>query len=245
MELELYLAPLRKWWWLLIVSVVLAAGTSLFMVLQQPPTYLTTATLIVGRGFEDPNPDGSEIYISAQLAQTYADLAERRHVREQTMSVLGLDDLPKYISRQVPNSQLLEIIVEDTDPQRALVVANELANQVILQSPTATEPEQQERNDFIESQLASLQTKIEETELEILDKQNQLDSAFSAREINDLGVEIAAQQSKLATLQSNYASLLSNTGEGASNTVSIYEPASFPQRPSGPQKTKTVLSAAE
>lgn len=244
MDIELYLAPLRKWWWLLIVSVMLAAGTSYYMVLQQPSTYQATATLIVGRTFTDPNPDGSELYLGMQLAQTYADLAQRRQVREQTMTVLGLDALPNYFPHPVPNSQLLEIIVEDTDPQRAQVVANELADQVILQSPTAPRPEEQERSDFIEGQLANLQIKIEETESEILEKQNQLDAAFSAREISDLGGDIAALQSKLDTLQGNYASMLSSTSEGAINTVSIYEPAALPLRPTGPAKARTMLSAS-
>lgn len=244
MELSYYLAPLRKWWWLLLVSVVLAAVSSYFVVSRQSPVYEATTTLMIGRAFEDPNISGSELYLGQQLAQTYSDIARRQPVREQTMAALGLDWLPNYIARPVPNSQLLEIVVSDTDPGRAQAVANELANRLIMQSPTAPRPEEQERETFITDQLARLQTSIEQTEGEIVDRQNELEQAFSAREIADLEAEIAALQNKLATLQSNYANLLDNTQSGAVNTLSLIEPAGLPNEPVGPAKLQTVLIAS-
>jgi len=51
------------------------------------------------------------------------------------MAALGLKSLPGYTAKAVPNTQLLEIAVVDTSPQRAQAVVNELTNQLILQSP--------------------------------------------------------------------------------------------------------------
>src|SRR5688572_15231968 len=81
--------------------------------------YEAATTLMIGQGFEDPNPTGMEFALSQQLTETYADLVQRRPVREQTMTALGLDDLPTYSAQPLPNRQLLEIIVVDTDPQLA------------------------------------------------------------------------------------------------------------------------------
>ncbi|MGW8179183.1 MAG: polysaccharide biosynthesis tyrosine autokinase [bacterium] len=240
MELRRYFSPLLKWWWLLGISFVLAGASSYYVASQQPPIYRTSATLLIGRAFEDPNPTGSELYLSQELARTYADIAGRRLVRDQTMATLGLDQLPEYIARPVPNSQLLEIVVTDTNPQLAQAVANELANQLILQSPTAPGHEEQDRLAFINEQLSTLQVKIADTEADISEKEDALENAFSARDIADLEGEIAGLQSKLTTLQANYAGLLSSSGQGAINTLSLIEPATLPEQPSGPDRLRSV-----
>ncbi len=201
MELKHYLKPVLKWWWLLAVSAVITAGLSYFVISREPPLYQSTSTLMIGSAFNNPNPSGSELFLGQQLAQTYSDIAKRQPVKDKTMAVLGLDWLPSYFARPVPNSQLMEITVRDTSPERAQAVANELANQLILQSPTAPRPEQQEREAFIEDQLSSLQANIKQTEAEILEKGAELEAAFSAREIADLKTEINGLQSKLRTLQ--------------------------------------------
>jgi capsular exopolysaccharide synthesis family protein len=244
MELNVYFKPLRRWWWLLLASTLLAAGSSYWYVKQQPSLYEATTTLMIGQGFEDPNPTGMEFALSQQLTETYADLVQRRPVREQTMAALGLDDLPTYSAQPLPNRQLLEIIVVDPDPQLAKAVADELANQLILQSPTAPRPEDQEREAFVDEQLASLQTNIRQTESDIAAKRVELESAFSALEIRDLQNELAALQTKLDTLQSNYAALLANTSEGAVNTVTVIEPATLPLTPNDSEKPLLVLSAS-
>lgn len=199
---------------------------------------------MIGQVFQDPNPTGNDLYLSERLAETYADLVQRRPVREQTMAALGLRRLPAYFAQPLPNRQLLEIAVVDTDPQRAMAVANELANQLILQSPTAPRPEEQEREAFINNQLASLQTNIEQTEAEITAKQAALESAFSAVEISELQSEIEALQTKLVSLQDYFAALLANTSDGAINTIKVIEPATLPLRPNDSDKTVLVLSAS-
>jgi polysaccharide biosynthesis transport protein len=244
MELNVYLRPLRRWWWLLLVSTLLAAASSYWYVSQQPSLYEATTTLMIGQGFEDPNPTGMEFALSQQLTETYADLVQRQPVREQTMTALGLTELPVYIAQPLPNRQLLEIVVVDTNPQMAKAVADELANQLILQSPTAPRPEDQEREAFIDEQLTSLQTNIQQTQSDIATKRVELESAFSALEIRELQTELAALQTKLDTLQSNYAALLANTSEGAANTITVIEPATLPLEPNDSEKPLTVLSAS-
>lgn len=242
MELSRYLYPIRKWWWLLVISAVLAAASSYYMVSQQEPVYQATATLLIGRAFEDPNPSGSELVLSEQLARTYADISLRRPVRQQTMQALGLNYLPPYVVQPLPNSQLLEIRVTHNDPLLAQTVANELANQLIRQSPTSQGPDEMTRQAFVSSQLDSLQANIEETQQEILAKQADLEEAFSAREIADLQGDIAGLQSKLSTLQDNYGQLLSGTQREATNTLTLIEPAPLPRQPVGPKQLQTVLT---
>jgi capsular exopolysaccharide synthesis family protein len=243
-DFSAFLRPLRRWWWLLLAATLLAAGSSYWLLRQQPPRYAAATTLMIGRAFDDPNPTGNELSLGQQLAETYADLALRRPVREQTMAALGLSRLPEYSAVPLPNRQLLQITVIDTDPYLAQAVANELANQLILQSPTAPKPEEQERQAFINNQLTSLQANIEQTEAELVAKRAELEAAFSAVEISRLQGEIAALQTKLNTLQSNYAALLDNTGAGASNTIAVIEPAALPTAPTDSGQAQMILAVS-
>jgi polysaccharide biosynthesis transport protein len=245
MELKTYFAPLRKWWWLILASTIIATVTSYLAVSQQPPIYRTHATLLIGSAINNPNPSGNEFWLSQQLAETYTNLAQRDVVRQAVMDSLGITWLPAYLARVVPNTQLIEIIVTDTNPERAMVVANELANQLIRQSPTNIRDEEETaRQSFIKNQLDDLEINIQETSDSILVKQEELSGLFSARQIADTQNQIAALNSKLITLQNNYASLIASTTAGAANSLSIIEPATIPQYPVGPEVVMTLLTAA-
>jgi capsular polysaccharide biosynthesis protein len=186
----------------------------------------------------------SYVWLTQQLANTYADMAKRRPVRQATMQALGLSWLPGYTVRVIANTQLVEVAVVDTNPQRAQAVANELANQLIRQAPMASGAETDQRRDFVKSELDDLQVKIKETRDEISKKQSDLANLFSARQIADTQTQIAALQNKLTALQGNYAALIANTAQGAVNTLTVIEPAELPTVPVGPNRLATMALAA-
>ncbi len=245
MELRDYITPLRKWWWLIVASTLVATVSSLFAVNQQPSIYQTRTTLLIGQGISNPNPTGSDFYLGQQLAQSYSEVAKREPVQDATMAALGLNWLPEYTARTLSNGQLIELAVTDTSPERAMIVARELAHQLVLLSPAnASQQEDIERQTFIDSQLDALEEQIEATNTEIETKQAELGNLFSARQIADTQAQVTALQSKLNTLQSNYASLLASSKEGALNTLNVLEPATLPTVPVGPDKPMTILTAA-
>ena len=237
------LIPLRKWWWLIVAASVVATLGSFWATRQQAPIYRTRVTVMVGSAIENPNPNGNEFWLTQQLATTYADIVMRDPVRNGVMAKLSLTWMPEYSARVVPSTQLVELTVTDTDPQRAQAVANELANQLILISPTAPGREDQQRQQFISQQLSDLETNIQATQDEIDRKQAGLATLFSAAQIEDTRAQIASMENKLATLQYNYAALLANTQQGALNSINIIEPAALPSAPVGPNKLATILLA--
>jgi polysaccharide biosynthesis transport protein len=241
MELKQLLAPLQKWWWFIALAALLAGGSSHYFASQQPPIYQARATLMIGRALETPNPGGNEFTLSQQLAAAYAEMAMREAVREETMAALGLSRLPEYRVWAPPNSLLIEIQVVAGDPVLAQAVANELANQLILRSPTAPEAADQDQLAFINEELEHLQQAIAETRDEIAAKQEELRHLVSAQKINEMQTQIGGLQTKLGLLQSTYASLLANTQRGAINTLTVIERASLPRRPVGPNVLYTVL----
>jgi succinoglycan biosynthesis transport protein ExoP len=244
MELKRYILPLRKWWWLLAAATLIAAVSSYLATMSQPPIYQTLTTLMIGQAITDPNPTGSELTLSRQLAGNYAEIANREPVRIAAKEALGLNWLPNYRAIALPNGQFIEIVVTDTIPERAQAVANELARQLILRSPTGSQSDEQDRQAFIQSQLDNLQLQITETETEIQSLRGALGEMDSARQISDTQIQITALGTKLADLQGIYSGLLANSQGGAVNTISVIEKAPKPKQPIGPNKLLTIVLAA-
>lgn len=244
MELIDYIRPLRKWWWLILAAVALATFAAYFATRQQLPVYTTRTTVMVGNAIDNPNPSGYEFYLTQQLANTYADIAQRDNVRLAVQESLNLEWVPAYSARVVPNTQLVEITVTDTDPGRAQAVANSIVQQLTNLSPGGQGTEDQARRSFIQEQLTQLESNIRETQAELVRRQDELATLFSARQIADAQTAISGLQNKLASLQANYSALLGNTTEGALNAINVIEPAAKPTQPIGPNRLATILTAA-
>jgi len=245
MELKQYFGVIKKWWWLAVTCVLIASVSSYMGTQQMPRIYSATTTLMVGQALQQANPSSQEIYLSQQLAQTYATMVKRKPILEGAARALGLQYIPaagNVSARVVPGSQLLEITVLDTDPERARILADEIAQQLIKQTPTDS-PEVQERRAFVQQQLKDLEDKIKTTKAEIEEEQKKLDAANSARAIQQYQSNISALQQKLSSYQSTYASLLT-TVQGGINYVTVVEPASKPTSPISPNVSQTVMLAA-
>lgn len=244
MEFKQYILPLKRWWWLLVAATLIAAVSSYLATLRQPPIYQTLTTLMIGQVITDPNPTGAEFTLSRQLAENYAEIANREPVKIATMQALGLTWLPDYRATALPNGQFIEIVVTDILPERAQAVANELARQLILRSPTGSQSDEQDRQAFVQEQLDNLQLQITETQAEIQDLRDALGSMDSARQIADTQAQITALEAKLADLQGIYTDLLANTQGGAINTISVIEEAFKPVVPIGPNKMLIIILSA-
>jgi capsular exopolysaccharide synthesis family protein len=179
--------------------------------------------------------------LSVRLASAYAAIALREPVQKATLEVLGINVLPDYEAVAVPNSPFIEIRVTDSNPALAQAVANELANQLILASPTSSQQEDQERAAFINQQLTQLQQNIVTTQEEIAKSQETLQELDSAVEIANMQDQILALETKLSLLQTNYSTLVATTAQGAENTLSMFEIAELPNRPIGPNKLLIIL----
>lgn len=244
-DLSRYTRILQRWWWLLLACTLVAGAASYYGTMQMPRIYQATTTVMVGQSLQKANPSGQDIYISQQLAATYAQMVKRQPVLQSAAQALGLEFVPSagdVTTRLVEGTQLLEISVRDSDPERARVLADEIARQLILQSPTEGGEEAQRRA-FVTEQLADLERNIEATREEIASEQAKLDAANSARAIQQYQANIAALQTKLSSYQSTYASLLL-TVSGGTNYITIVEAARTPSAPVSPNVPQTVLISA-
>jgi capsular exopolysaccharide synthesis family protein len=241
MNIKDYLNPLLKWWWLIVIATLVAGASSYIVTRPLPPIYQARTTLVAGSAFFQLNPSGTDFGLSQDLAQTYANIANLDQIKEATKKVLGLNELPQYVASAVPNSQMIVISVTDTNAQRAAAVANELANQLMQQTPTSTEAQNQARTDFINKQLDSMQSQIDDLNNQIQQKTQDLQGMSSAIQIAQAQQDLTALQTKLSVAQTNYATLLTNSQRGAANSLTVIEKAGVPVTPIGPNKPVIIL----
>jgi succinoglycan biosynthesis transport protein ExoP len=250
MEIRQYLAVIWKWLWLIVLSTAIAAIPTFMASRSAPPIYQTTTTIMVGQSIESPDPDSMDILTAQNLAETYVQLVRRQPILEGAINALGLDidwrALAGWVNVSlIEGTQLLEITVRGTDPQRVKAIADEIANQLIVQSPTAPERAQREqRRAFVEQQIADLEAKIKAAQEQIAELEQNLTTSFSARQIQDTQAQIQALEAQINAWRGNYASLLAFTERGPTNYLTIVEPAAVPTAPISSRTHSNVLLAA-
>jgi len=240
-----------KWWWLVLLSTVIAGGAGYYTSSQEPRIYETSTTLMVGQAIQKANPDGSDFFMAEQIGQAYAQMVNREPLLEATANSLELDmgwqDLSWRVSAwHNPGTQLLTVSVQDTIPERAVAIADAVAFQLILQTPTSPQNQaRQERSQFVEEQLDDLQRRIQAAQAQIAELETELDNAFSARQIKDLQTQISDLQGLVNEWQKNYTNLLNFLeGTDSPNTLRVLESAVVPTSPISPDiQMNTILSA--
>jgi len=248
MELIKYLDVIRKWFWLIVLATVLATGSGLIASLLAVPVYRTSTTLIVGQTIQNPNPNAGDFFAGTQLAVTYAQLVTREPILSATVSTLGLSQDWRSLRNQVSatslaNTQLIEIAVLDTSPERAQAIANELGRQLILQSPTTPSSEDQSHLDFVRSQLPDIEGRIRDGQAKIAQLDQVIAGATSARQIQDAQQQQAVIQSQITQWQQTQTQMLTSLHEGNLNYISTVDPAEVPQSPVSPNIPATTLLA--
>jgi capsular exopolysaccharide synthesis family protein len=250
MELRAYVSILLKWWWLFLISMLLAAGISFAVSQSTTPIYQSTTTVMVGQSLKSTDPSTSDFLTSEKLAQTYSEIARREPVLQATIEALNLpftwQELKGNVGvRLVQGTQLIEISVKDTVPSRAQAIADELALQLIRQSPTSAENvTTAQYTEFVQRQLGDLQIKIDEGEARLASLERDLGTALSSEEAGKIQDQTATLQAQINTWQSNYAQLLGYLGQTSPNYLSVVEPAQLPQAPIQPKTRQNVLLAA-
>ncbi len=248
-ELRQHFNAALKWWWLILI-VTAVAGISAYLISQATPkTYQARSTLMIGSSIQSANPDPNSIGLAEVLAQNYADIVTREPVLRKTLDALKLTDwdtemLKGVVSTHVvPNSALLEISVIDTDPTRAKVLAEEISNQLILQSPAASDAARQGERLTILGEIEDIKVNIRTARDDLLNQNDEIAKATSSRQAQEARRKQETLQAQITTWQTTYASLLQSLQIGSPNTIAIIEPPIVPSVPIGPRVPQNVLLA--
>ncbi len=201
----------------------------------------------------DPGPD--LITSAAALAQTYMTLLRTNDVLQAVVDKLQLPFAAGSLSgmfdgRIIQGTSFLMITVTYTDPAIATEVANELAVQLIANSPTQLNKDQEEQLKILQGEIRAAQVQLQNARNEL----NTIEGALATGAVSDADLailttrkvelinEINATQTNLATMTSTVVLLQQR---GTINYARVVEKARIPTASSNPNPlNNTLLGAA-
>lgn len=252
LELRSLFNAIRRRWWV-VVSVMALLGIFAYVVSErQTPVYQATTSLLVGRSIQKAtNIDRFDLQTGWQLAQTYADIAKRQPVLQSTVDELGLDMTWMQLRNRVradvsDKTQVMEIRVEANSPEDARRLADEIARQLILLSPTGDRIlEQTETQEFTVERIQTLQEKIRIGQQQVDELETELLNAKTTEEWSRVLEQINTLNALVASWESNYLRFLSlDDSSNQTNDLTILEPAMGSNSPVRPRLLVNVLVAS-
>jgi polysaccharide biosynthesis transport protein len=241
MEPLQYFHLVRRWLWLLLLSAFIFGSVSFLTKVTQAPIYRTEVMIAIGNYLESPNPSSQDIWAGMDLAQTYAHLATTydvlNGVKEALQLQFGVDTLASLVRTEIiEGTSLLQISVSYTDPVLAADITNEIATQLILQSPTNLTETQQDQIELLQGEidaqrivLSGLREELDEID-EILESTSTSSEDYDGLQAqrNTLVNQINEASANIAQFTNTIASLQQRT-----NSVEIVESARIPSSPVG------------
>jgi capsular polysaccharide biosynthesis protein len=225
---ERHLRVLLRWLWLLLLIPAITGASGLFYALSQDEVYRAVTRLIIGPGIDSPNPSLDSLRTGALLMQTYAELAETESFRQEALSAIGLDiptaDLADIVSlRPVVDTQIVNVVVEYTDPDIAVRLANQIADQMVALSPSA------EYNSFLRTRIQEQADRLEEgildTETRLTDLRTELDNETDPNRQGLLAQRIAEEEAGLSDANAALSRIYDTLQEPFTNQVEIVDRA--------------------
>ncbi len=254
MELSGYLRLIRRWLWLMVAAAVIASSAAFITVRTQPAVYQATTLLQLGNylGLTDPSP--SMIQASASLSQSYIRLLKTRPILQAVVEKLrlpfGTAELERLFEGQLTSgTSFLTLTVSYTDPVLAAELANELAVQLIANSPTELTREQQEQVRILQTEVQAAQAQLQRAREEL----GMIDSALEGLITDEqervvLTLRRAELIGEISTAQSNLASMTRTLAEiqqrGTVNFIRVVEPAQIPSAASNDNPLPSMIAAA-
>lgn len=174
MDIKAYVQLLLRWMWLIILGGLLAGTTAYVLSRQATPVYASSTTLLINQVSSDSTaPDYNSLLTSERLAKTYGELLQKRPVVEAVIAALKLDTLPEALAKKIDvtvaqDTQLIVLTVEDTNPQRAADIANEIVQvfsqqnrEMQLKRYTGAQQNLQQELVSVRSDIDQAQTKLD------------------------------------------------------------------------------------
>ncbi|MEM7342894.1 MAG: polysaccharide biosynthesis tyrosine autokinase [Chloroflexota bacterium] len=230
--IQQYLRLLQKWWWIPVLSVVVGAAGAYFTSRQQPQIFEASATLLVGQVIQSKTVSTQDFQTSESLARTYAIMAEQHPVLQNVVDTLQLKDSWEDLKRQISvspiqSTQLLRITAQAASPSLARMIANEVANQLILLSPTGPQDvENTQKQAFVAARLDNLQAKIEAGQTRIQELETLMTGVLPSDQVRVLQQEINTLEGLLTNWENNHTQLLIFADSQQSpNYLAVTEPA--------------------
>lgn len=244
MELRQYFRLFLRWSWLIVLAALVGGSLAFFQRRNQPNEYKSYATVMIGNVIDTANPNSTDLGVATDLTRSYAELARLRPVLQGTIDALDLDTNPidlrgAITTALVPETTMLQIIVIYHDPDLAASIANEVANQLILKSPSNLTAEQEATIQSARDSIDQLNGQIAATNRRLTQITQQLDESTDPDELLALQAQYNVNSDLLTSAQAAKAAFQQSISalQQRTNSLTVVEEAIPPPGP----RTKGVL----
>ncbi|MCC7207674.1 MAG: P-loop NTPase [Anaerolineae bacterium] len=257
MELTAYIRLVRRWLWLIALAAVVAGSIAFATARTQPARYRATTTIQIGTYIDLTDPNPMMIQSAAALAQTYVALLKTSSIMNNVIQNLQLPFSPQGLAglfdgKLMEGTSLLTLTVNYTDPVMAADIANELARQLILNSPNDLTDEQRQQLNILQDEILRARDQLQAARDEMATIDARLSATAEAPVSEDERVILTARRSELMTLvnetQNNLALMTGTVNNmqqrGTINYLKVVEPAAIPTAAIGTSPLSQTLVAA-
>jgi diguanylate cyclase (GGDEF)-like protein len=140
MEVKYYLRTLSQGWWLILLTMFIALEAALVSDYLMTPTYRASVTFALSPNTTQMS-SSSDVLNSLDtldkrsVVTTYAEFLNSERIYEETLKNLNIDvaALKRYTRSTVviPDSNVLELTIEGTDPNTVAILANNVGEHAI------------------------------------------------------------------------------------------------------------------
>jgi len=206
MELKEFLALFRRRVWLLVLGLLVGLLGGYLASYYMEPVYEASSKLMISREVQEINPDFIGLS-GQQLVQTYIQILKAKSLIDTTSERVGTEVASEQILvRQIPDTQIIEITVEDRNPDRVALIANTIAIVLIEQDGKMQTGQYTSMEDHLAEQVVQVKAQIDTLQSEY-DQAYKLD--YQAQ-LSKLDEQIVNTQTELSSLQIEIAALNSD-----------------------------------
>lgn len=214
MEIKFYLQILLRWIRLLLICIFLGVVVGYTASKLEKPTYQASTKILISKDLSDQSSQFAAMNIQ-QIIDTNIQLLISTRVTDEASKRLNFQINLKEIGsvQQIRSTNVIEILIDDSDPQQAAEIANMLVKVLIDQitqknAHASTEESLTKNITQIENQISTLQNQINQISDEKL--QSQL------RQVNN---QITTLQEEILKLATEIGSLSSSNSEQSSQLI--------------------------
>jgi capsular exopolysaccharide synthesis family protein len=186
----------------IILGLVVGAGIGFAITKIQVPVYEATTSVFVSRTRQQSNLDMLSLS-DEQLLAINLQLAQSRPVLNEVISQLGDKISPNDIQvSAIPNTLIIQIKVQDTDPQRAATIANLLVQALIQQNETLQSERYLGFENALSAQIDQVQLQMDGLQTQI----SQVNDAGIQEQLTQVNGQIEQIKTEISTLEREIAS---------------------------------------
>jgi capsular polysaccharide biosynthesis protein len=129
---DIFRILLRRWWIVLIFIIVCGTASYIWTNYYITPMYSANTTLYVGKNTDQYGIETTDLYLGSNLILDYSEIAKSKLVAYEVIDELGLRMSAGALAGRISVNQrdmtrVIQISVTDSNPQRAMDIANTVA----------------------------------------------------------------------------------------------------------------------